>query len=268
MQRNLRLTGILLLSIFATLVGCTIQPTALPTPNPNTLPILPTQVIPTWSESDLTNYDPSPTAVLLEADDYYMITDPDLICNRFADVRIWGDGRVIIPRFIGNEWVKLEGHLSPQQIEAALKSLQDLGFTGAYTPEEIVPAPVSYDMEVNLKSGTVSRSWNYRPPLVDQFLRQLPLAEFSAYVPKKALFLVKTAGEIDTYPEWPSALGLSLSSVPPEGIWVQGEVLNFLWHSANNQGQIPPGFRSAGKYYAVRLEIPELALKNVSYKCW
>lgn len=130
-----------------------------------------------------------------------------------------------------------------------------------------MPVPVTYNIEINLKSGTASRSWNYRPPLVDQFLRQLSVAEFSAYIPKKALFLVKPAGGSDSYTEWPADLGLSLSNVPQEGIWVEGAVLSYLWHSTNNQGQIPPAFRSAGKYYAVRLEIQELALKNVSYQC-
>jgi len=202
-----------------------------------------------------------------------MILDRVSICNRLPDVRIWGDGRTILSRYNGQGREVLEGHLSPQQIQSLLQNLQELGFTGAYTPEEVVPAPVSYYLNVYLKSGKVTRQWNYRSPLVNRFLLRLPFSEFSHYQPQKALLYVGSLGSGggpsgDSFPEWPSNIGLSLASVPVEGVWVEGDVLRFLWNSVNSQSQTPPGFKSAGQYYEVGVEIPGISMMDVPYKCW
>lgn len=127
-------------------------------------------------------------------------------------------------------------------------------------------------MNVYFKSGKVSRSWNYRPPLVDQFLERLPQAEFSLYQPEKALLLVENAGaggpSAENFPDWPAYLELSLASVPNEGVWVDEAVLLFLWKSVNAQHQVPPGFRVGSQYYIVGLEIPGVSMKDVPFNCW
>ena len=136
---------ILRISLIIFLVGCTALP-ATPTSTPSG-PWMgptwsaPTEVIPTWSESDLSNYDPSPSSILLETDDYYMVIDQEAICNRLPDIRMWGDGRVIYSHYTVQGREVLEGHLAPESIKALLRSLQDLGFTGNYIPDEVIPAP-------------------------------------------------------------------------------------------------------------------------------
>jgi len=57
-------------------------------------------------------------------------------------------------------------------------------------------------------------------------------------------------------------------ATPADNCASQATQITFQHPAGGIQGQIPAGFRSAGKYYAVRLEIPELALKNVPYQCW
>jgi hypothetical protein len=190
-------------------------------------------------------------------------------CNHIPNLRVWGDGRVVIVDSGSNRLVRA-GTLDDSQMQAVIKLLDGHGILKQTTPLPANPAGTGYALTVQLNSGTYTQGWYSRPALLDELRSAINPSRLREYVPEKGL-LVTGSFTLWTPPvalmtEWPtSTYGFSLSEAT-QGKWVSGDALQFLWKTINTNN--PAGLREGNRVWGIGLEIPGISIQDPPFDCW
>jgi hypothetical protein len=181
--------------------------------------------------------------------------------------RLWGDGRVI-----GTEWKDgqasvWEGHLTAEEIAALLEWIADKGFFRMDNHYTVKNPPLDLptdSVRVNLVSGekTVGEYYDGAPRAFGEIYGRLRAgagaSDVHPYQPGIGWVIVEPI-TWDTTREpvpWPD----SLTPVPSEmgeGIWVEGDLLAFLWQGRLEQGPWMV-YEVGGEPYGLVLQVPGL----------
>lgn len=159
---------------------------------------------------DLT-YDDRPQSVVIYADrrTYPGAPPPGQEClgKFFPRLRIWGDGFVFLDTstYGKNPPWRWSGYLTPEQLYSILKSLDEQGFFGGWTPPGPNPAATYLRVGAHLKAQSVEyMSGDMEPNLYTQLTDQVmpslqPLAQQNAIDARLSNLLAefKSCGEND-----------------------------------------------------------------------
>jgi hypothetical protein len=192
-------------------------------------------------------------------------------CSHVANMRVWGNGRVVVASFKPDVLQVLTGHLTKAKLSGLIQFLYDHFYSNAWTSEPPNPAAIDFGLAVHLQSETLKYSWGERsePPIYQQLLAQIDPNDLAPFVPQKAQLMV-APGKVEypappIRPEWPAQFGLSLSQVGPGGTPISGQVLAYVWDALNHN--VILSYKEGSRYYTVWLEIPEISMPDPRYGC-
>jgi hypothetical protein len=224
---------------------------------------------------DLLAYDTSPETVVVYAN--ARITagapEPGQTCNYIPNLRIWGDGRVVLREYNDGQRYVYSSHYDPAQIRELLVFLEDQGIFEPRTPMMPNPAGTYSTVTINLRAGEYGFFWdNPSTPVFAEFLSLIDPGELTPYVPQEALLVVGSypgsCPPEHELPEWPTRFGISLAEVRKSDRWVTGDALAFVWQAINDHPFPLTGFIEDGQAYAVALQIPGVSYKEPPFDCW
>lgn len=187
--------------------------------------------------------------------------------SHIPEFRLYGDGRAVWAQWRDGHTEVWEGYLTSEEITALLEWIVDEGFFGLkdfYAPPN-PPTDLPTDcVRVDLVNAqkTVCEYHSGAPKAFWAVYGRLrsgaDASEVHPYQPEIGWI---TAEPItwDTNAEsvaWPESLIPSPSEIG-EGVWVEGEVLAFLWQGRLEQGPWMV-YEEAGQHYGLVLQVPGL----------
>jgi hypothetical protein len=192
------------------------------------------------------------------------------LCNFVPNLRIWGDGRVVMGTYTDKGRQVNLGHIDKAQIEDILELLRNAGFYSNWTPEAWPPNPAGdgFDLDVNLPGGDYSYSWQsaYDPEIYRELLAKINPTQLKPFTPGRAtLMAVPFSNGSGDIVQWPPQFSFSLKDVTGSGRIIAGEPLAFIWQDIN-QNYVPV-VMDDNIQYLVWLVMPEISMPYSGYGC-
>jgi hypothetical protein len=203
--------------------------------------------------------------VLIEADTRGGFVPVEVAVSHIPDLRLYGDGRVIWSEKSDDGATTVwEGRLSDQEIRALLDWMDEQGYFEMeefYTVDNAPTDLPSSCIAVALQdqSHRVCEYFDGAPAAFDEIYQRLHegAGATGAQNFEPEIAWVSAHGVPGIAPEeaiaWPEGLSPAPSAFG-EGMWVEGEALDFLWSNRLEPG--PMFFQESGSVYVIVLQIP------------
>jgi uncharacterized protein (TIGR00297 family) len=196
---------------------------------------------------------------------------PGQSCNHIPDLSIWGDGRAVFVTMKNGNREVYSGKIAHEQIMKIITNLDKSKFFDNPPPDSVNEAGTGYQISVNLKNKTYKSFWSEKTDIYTALLDQIDISTLKIFNPEKGLLIVGPyAPNISRYdvPNWPDNYPFSLSDIDPDGKWISGDELQFIWETINAHPEPLTGIEDKGTIFAVALEIEGISTGNPPYDCW
>ncbi|HSH05353.1 MAG TPA: hypothetical protein VLL52_22750, partial [Anaerolineae bacterium] len=198
--------------------------------------------------------------------------------NLIPPLQVWGDGRVIWlaeGSSLYNDRQLNQGYLTPDQLAQLQTNIQQSGF---YTWPERYGPTLSGRAETFLTIQLPNQDARFLHAFGDPSPEFATLKQQILAIPSQInnpqpfhpeTGLLEVAGPIDTIPVtdqpiWP-ATGPDLSQIPPDGMIITGETLDFAWTQINTITYVPHYVQQNNQIYQITLAIPGISSCTGNY---
>ena len=191
------------------------------------------------------------------------------MCNHIPNLRIWGDGRTILADYDQQTGLRTvyTGYLDSTQIAAALELLKNRGFFLPVAPKPANPSGTFFTLRVMLSSDPQDFYTRSDKTTYKKLVSSFDLSQFTVFAPSEALLVTSQFVRDKPDQEWPTRFGFSLTEAD-QGLWIQGEALDYLWQFVNEWSTYIPALRENGSFYSIALEIPGISALDPPFNCW
>jgi len=193
---------------------------------------------------------------------------PTEYCNYVPELRIWGDGRVVISeQLAGSRQVRI-GHVDEATKQELLQILIRQGFF-SWTPEYPNPAATGFKLQTILQSGKYGHAWNDPDPpeIYKQILVAIGVDRLNLFVPQNARLMATSdtgPGMFGESSEWPARFGITLQGITGSGVEVSGDVLAFAWQMISEGRWL---FKEGNTEYVIWLQVPAIFIPDKTFGC-